>query len=187
MGPKITVDCATLVNKGLEFIEAMRLYDMTPEQISIVIHRQSIVHSLVEYRDGAMLAQLGVPDMRIPIQLALTYPHRQENPAQALDLLSCGPLTFAAPDLDTFPCLGLAMDAARVGGTACAILNGANEVAAAAYLRDKIGFYDISDGISAALDQVPAVQDTSLEAALDADRQARAAVEDYYRRIGKVI
>ena len=187
MGPKITVDCATLVNKGLEFIEAMRLYRMPPEQISIVIHRQSIVHSLVEYRDGAVLAQLGVPDMRIPIQLALTYPHRQENPAQALDLLSCGPLTFAAPDLDTFPCLGLAMDAARVGGTACAILNGANEVAAAAYLRDKIGFYDISDGISAALDQVPAVQDTSLEAALDADRQARAAVEDYYRRIGKVI
>ena len=187
MGPKITVDCATLVNKGLEFIEAMRLYRMPPEQISIVIHRQSIVHSLVEYRDGAVLAQLGVPDMRIPIQLALTYPHRQESPAQALDLLSCGPLTFAAPDLDTFPCLGLAMDAARVGGTACAILNGANEVAAAAYLRDKIGFYDISDGISAALDQVPAVQDTSLEAALDADRQARAAVEAYFRRIGKVI
>ena len=187
MGPKITVDCATLVNKGLEFIEAMRLYRMPPEQISIVIHRQSIGHSLVEYRDGAVLAQLGVPDMRIPIQLALTYPHRQENPAQALDLLSCGPLTFAAPDLETFPCLGLAMDAARTGGPACAILNGANEVAAAAYLRDKLGCYDISDGISAALDQVPAVQDTSLEAALDADRQARAAVEAYYRRIGKVI
>src|SRR5699024_7316598 len=162
-------------------------YRLTTEQISIVIHRQSIVHSLVEYRDGAVLAQLGVPDMRIPIQLALTYPYRQESPAQALDLLSCGPLTFAAPDLETFPCLGLAMDAARTGGTACAILNGANEVAVAAYLRDKIGFYDISDGISAALDQVPAVQDTSLEAALDADRQARAAVEAYYRRIGKVI
>ena len=112
MGAKITVDCATLMNKGLEVIEAMRLYELPPEQVDVVIHRQSIVHSLVEYKDGAILAQLGVPDMRIPIQLALTYPNRTENPAPGLDLLSCPPLTFCAPDAQTFPCFAIALEAA---------------------------------------------------------------------------
>ena len=148
----------------------MRLYHMPPEKIAVVIHRQSIVHSLVEYCDGAILAQLGAPDMRIPIQLALTYPHRQPSPAKPLDLLTCGELTFAPPDLERFPCLGMAMDVAKTGGTACAVLNGANEAAVAAYLEDRIGFYDISDGIAAALDAVPTSQDTALEAALEADR-----------------
>ncbi len=187
MGPKITVDCATMLNKGLELIEAMRLYAVEPERIQIVVHRQSIVHSLVEYADGAVLAQLGVPDMRIPIQLALTYPNRAPSPAQNLDLLTCGPLTFEAPDLETFPCLGLAMTAAQTGGTACAVLNGANEAAVALYLRDQIGFYDISDSIAAALDSVPALQNPGLEEALEADRLAREAALRYLRRSGKVI
>ena len=180
MGQKITIDCATMLNKGLEFIEAMRLYRMPPEKIYVVVHRQSIVHSLVEYNDGAVLAQLGVPDMRIPIQLALTYPNRVESPAAGLDLLTCGPLTFAAPDMETYPCLKLAMDAAYTGGTACAVLNGANEEAVAAYLRDEIGFYDISDSIAYAMAQVPVVQNPSLEQILEADRLARQAAKQYF-------
>lgn len=143
MGPKITVDCATLMNKGLEVIEAMRLYRLPLEQVDVVIHRQSIVHSMVEYRDGAVLAQLGTPDMRLPIRYAFTYPNRGENPAEPLDLLSCPPLTFAQPDLDAFPCLRLAREAARQGGTACAILNGANEAAVGKFLRGEIGFNEI--------------------------------------------
>ena len=177
MGEKITIDCATLMNKGLELIEAMRLYGLPAEQVTAVIHRQSIVHSLVEFRDGAMLAQLGVPDMRIPIQLALTYPTRQENPAAGLDLLTCGPLTFDAPDLDVFPCLRLAMEAARAGGTACPVLNGANEAAAALFLQEKIGFYDIPARVSRALETVPFVAKPSLPEILAADAAARRAAE----------
>jgi len=180
MGQKITIDCATMLNKGLEFIEAMRLYRMPPEKISVVVHRQSIVHSLVEFCDGALMAQLGVPDMRIPIQLALTYPHRLESPADGLDLLTCGPLTFAAPDMETFPCLKLAMEAACTGGTACAVLNGANEEAVAAYLRDEIGFYDISDSIAYAMARIPVIQNPDLTQILEADRQARQAVKAYF-------
>ena len=183
MGPKITIDCATLLNKGLEFIEAMRLYRMPPEKIAVVIHRQSIVHSLVEYCDGAVLAQLGAPDMRIPIQLALTYPERMPSPAPDLDLLTCGPLTFAQPDYDSFPCLGLAMETARVGGTACAVLNGANEEAVAAYLRDEIGFYDISDSIRCALDSVEQVSGPCLEEILRADQLARQAARTYFSKL----
>ena len=183
MGPKITIDCATLLNKGLEFIEAMRLYRMPPEKIAVVIHRQSIVHSLVEYCDGAVLAQLGAPDMRIPIQLALTYPERMPSPAPDLDLLTCGPLTFAQPDYDSFPCLGLAMETARVGGTACAVLNGANEEAVAAYLRDEIGFYDISDSIRCALDSVEQVSGPCLEEILQADQLARQAARTYFSKL----
>ena len=183
MGPKITIDCATLLNKGLEFIEAMRLYRMPPEKIAVVIHRQSIVHSLVEYYDGAVLAQLGAPDMRIPIQLALTYPERMPSPAPDLDLLTCGPLTFAQPDYDSFPCLGLAMETARVGGTACAVLNGANEEAVAAYLRDEIGFYDISDSIRCALDSVEQVSGPCLEEILQADQLARQAARTYFSKL----
>ncbi len=180
MGQKITIDCATMLNKGLEFIEAMRLYEMPPEKISVVVHRQSIVHSLVEYCDGAVLAQLGVPDMRIPIQLALTYPNRVPSPAQGLDLLTCGPLTFEAPDLENFPCLKLAMDAAKTGGTACAVLNGANEEAVAAYLRGQVGFYDISDSIACALDCIAVISNPCLEEVLHADREARQAVRSYF-------
>lgn len=178
MGAKITIDCATLMNKGLELIEAMRLYRLPSEQVSIVIHRQSIVHSLVEFTDGAMLAQLGVPDMRIPIQLALTYPQRLPNPADGLDLLTCGELNFHAPDLAAFPCLQIAMDTAKKGGNACAVMNGANEAAVALYLEDKIGFYDIPRLVQAALAQVPYQAEPTLAQIIAADGAARAAVRD---------
>lgn len=181
MGAKITVDCATLMNKGLEIIEAMRLYGLPLSQVDVVIHRQSIVHSLVEFRDGAVLAQLGVPDMRVPIRLALTYPNRAENPAEPLDLLRCGPLTFDAPDEEAFPCFRLAKQAAQTGGTACAVLNGANETAVAHYLRGECGFYDIPRMVDHALQTVPfAVADT-LETVLQADRAARAAADSWMR------
>ncbi len=176
MGAKITIDCATLMNKGLELIEAMRLYRLPMEQVSVVIHRQSVVHSLVEYVDGAVLAQLGAPDMRLPIQLALTWPDRTACPAPALDLLSCGPLTFDKPDLETFPCLGLAMEAAKAGGTAGAVLSGANEVAVGLYLLDQVGFYDMYDLVKQALDRVPFVEKPNLDQILAADRLAREAV-----------
>lgn len=177
MGEKITVDCATLMNKGLEVIEAMRLYELPPEQVDVVIHRQSIVHSLVEFVDGAVLAQLGVPDMRIPIQLALTYPDRTANPAPGLDLLNCPPLTFAAPDPEAFPCFAIARAVARQGGSACAVMNGANEVAVARFLRREIGFYDIPALVRRALDAVPFTAAPTLEEILEADRLARAAAE----------
>ena len=176
MGPKITVDCATLMNKGLEVIEAMRLYRLPLEQVDVVIHRQSIVHSLVEYQDGAVLAQLGTPDMRLPIRYAMTYPRRGESPAEPLDLLSCPPLTFAAPDREVFPCLRLAEEAATEGGTACAILNGANEEAVRLFLNDQIGFYDISRLVAEARAKVPVVRDPSLEEILAADAAARRSV-----------
>ena len=178
MGPKITVDCATLMNKGLEVIEAMRLYRLPLEQVSVVIHRQSIVHSLVEYRDGAILAQLGTPDMRLPIRYAMTYPERSESPLEPLDLLSCPPLTFARPDRETFPCLRLAEEAAEEGGTACAILNGANEEAVGLFLAEKIGFSDIPRLVAEARAAVTVVRDPSLEDILAADRAARRAVLD---------
>ena len=176
MGPKITVDCATLMNKGLEVIEAMRLYRLPLEQVSVVIHRQSIVHSLVEYRDGAILAQLGTPDMRLPIRYAMTYPERAASPTKPLDLLSCPPLTFAQPDRQVFSCLRLAEEAAEEGGTACAILNGANEEAVGLFLAEKIGFSDIPRLVKAARAAVAVQQDPSLEDILAADQAARQAV-----------
>ena len=176
MGPKITVDCATLMNKGLEVIEAMRLYRLPLRQVDVVIHRQSIVHSFVEYNDGAVLAQLGTPDMRLPIRYAMTYPERGDNPAEPLDLLSCPPLTFAAPDREVFPCLRLAEEAATEGGTACAILNGANEEAVRLFLNDQIGFYDIPRLVAEARAKVPVVHDPSLEDILAADAAARRSV-----------
>lgn len=172
MGAKITVDCATLMNKGLEIIEAMRLYDLPLLKVTAVIHRQSVVHSLVEFVDGAVLAQLGVPDMRIPIGLAMTYPNRAHNPAPALDLLSCGPLTFDAIDETAFPCFALAQQAAQTGGTACTAMNAANEEAVGLFLQDKIGFYDIADAVEAAL-RLPVVQEPSLADIFEADRLAR--------------
>lgn len=178
MGAKITVDCATLMNKGLEVIEAMRLYRLPLSQVDVVIHRQSIVHSLVEYHDGAVLAQLGTPDMRLPIRYAMTYPHRGVNPAEPLDLLTCPPLTFAQPDRDTFPCLRLAEEAATEGGTACAILNGANEEAVGLFLADRIGFHDIARLVAKARSQVRVVQKPSLSDILAADAAARQSVLD---------
>ena len=176
MGPKITVDCATLMNKGLEVIEAMRLYRLPLSQVSVVIHRQSIVHSLVEYRDGAVLAQLGTPDMRLPIRYAMTYPNRGVNPAEPLDLLTCPPLTFAQPDREVFPCLRLAEEAAQEGGTACAVLNAANEEAVGLFLAEKIGFYDIPALVAKARAQVKTIHDPSLEEILAADSAARRVV-----------
>ena len=173
MGAKITVDSATLMNKGLEFIEAMRLYRMPPEKISIVIHRESIIHSLVEYCDNAVLAQLGVPDMRLPIQYALTWPARTEAVAKPLDLLTCPPLTFHAPDYEAFPCLSLALEAAKTGGTATAILNGANEAAVGLFLAGKISFGDIAKRVERALAGVPVIQSPTLEDVLEADSAAR--------------
>ena len=173
---RITVDCATLMNKGLEVIEAMRLYRLPLEQVDVVIHRQSIVHSMVEFTDGAVMAQMGTPDMRLPIQLALTYPERIPSPVERLDLLSCGPLTFSPPDTENFPCLALARDCAKAGGTACPAMNGANEEAVAMFLNDKIGFYDIYRLVNAAVPQVPFIADPTLEQILEADRLAREAV-----------
>ena len=177
MGAKITVDSASLMNKGLEFIEAMRLYRLPPEQIDIVVHRQSIIHSLVEYTDNAILAQLGVPDMRVPIEYALTWPDRGPAVAQPLDLTACGALTFAKPDEEAFPCLALAKAAARRGGTATAVLNGANEAAVALFLAGKIGFLDIPRLVEDALRAVPAGPADSLEAVFAADEAARACVK----------
>ena len=176
MGAKITVDSATLMNKGLEFIEAMRLYRLPPEKISIVVHRESIVHSLVEYCDHAVLAQLGVPDMRLPIQYALTWPARTQAVAEALDLLSCPPLTFVRPDYETFRCLSLALEAARAGGTATAALNGANEAAVGLFLTGKISFAEIARRVEGAIANLPAVQRPDLDAVLAADAAAREAV-----------
>ena len=177
MGAKITIDCATLMNKGLEVIEAMRLYDLPLEQVDVLIHRQSIVHSMVEFVDGAVMAQMGVPDMRLPIQLAMTYPERTACPVDPLDLTTCGALTFSHPDLEAFPCLALARSCAKKGGTACPAMNGANEEAVAMFLADEIGFYDIYDLVSRAVDAVPFIQEPTLEEILEADRLARAAVK----------
>jgi len=177
MGPKITVDSATLMNKGLEIIEAMRLYRLPAEQVQAVIHRQSIVHSLVEYRDGALLAQLGTPDMKLPIRYALTYPYRAESPDAPLDLLTCGALTFAPPDETAFPCLRLARQAAKTGGTACAILNGANEAAVGLFLAGEIGFNDIPRRVERAMERVPVQYKPSLADILEADGAARREVK----------
>lgn len=176
MGAKITIDSATLMNKGLEVIEAMRLYRLPVEQVDVVVHRQSIIHSLVEYRDGAMIAQLGTPDMKLPIRYAFTWPNRAESPDEPLDLLRCGDLTFHSPDLDAFPCLRIARECAKTGGTACAIMNGANEEAVGLFLRREIGFNDIPRLIEDALSRVAVKYGPGLADILEADRLARAAV-----------
>ncbi len=176
MGQKITIDCATLMNKGLEVIEAMRLYDLPLEQVDVVIHRQSIAHSFVEFVDGAVMAQLGSPDMRLPIQLAMTYPDRLECPVAPLDLTQCGDLSFCKPDIEAFPCLALARACAQANGTACPVMNGANEEAVSLFLADRIGFYEIYDLVSKAVDTVPYVAQPTLEQILESDRLAREAV-----------
>ena len=173
MGRKISVDSATLMNKGLELIEACWLFGVTPAHIEIVIHPQSVIHSLVEYRDGSVLAQLGHPDMRTPIAHALAWPERIESGVRSLNLFDVTQLNFERPDPERFPCLRLAYQAAEVGGTAPAILNAANEVAVQAFLDRRIGFTDIPGVIEETLARLPASADVQLEAILAVDAQAR--------------
>jgi 1-deoxy-D-xylulose-5-phosphate reductoisomerase len=177
MGAKITVDCATMMNKGLEVIEAFWLFNMSPQDIQVVVHPQSIIHSLVEYYDGSLLAQLGTPDMRTPIAHALAWPKRIPSGVNKLDLLTIGQLSFEAVDLHRFPCLSLAFAALAAGGTAATLLNAANEVAVAAFLANKIRFTDISKIISEVLESIPAQAVESFEVILDADERARQLAE----------
>ena len=178
MGPKITIDSATLMNKGLEFIEAMWLFGVKPEQIQVLIHPQSVVHSAVEFPDGAVIAQLGTPDMRLPIQLALTWPERKPSPAPALDLTKTAPLTFAEPDLRRFPCLRLAMALAEHTETAdCAVMNAANEVAVHAFLAGKLGFLQIYEIVSTVVEKLSGLPGGSLDDIIAADAAARRLSE----------
>lgn len=176
MGAKITIDSATMMNKGLELIEAMWLYGMPPEDIEIVIHRESIVHSAVEFADGAMIAQLGLPDMRLPIQYALTYPARVPCKVPRLSLAEAAKLTFYAPDYEAFPALNLARQAAAQKGDRGAVLNGANEAAVGLFLEGRIGFAEIAERVAQALDAIPYRSSITLEDVLAADRAAREIV-----------
>ncbi len=177
MGAKITIDSATLMNKGLEVIEARWLFDVAPEQVQVLVHPQSVVHSMVEYIDGSVIAQLGVADMGVPILYALTYPERRPTPAARLDLTRVGQLEFAEPDLQRFPCLRLARQALAAGGAAPVVLNAANEVAVAAFLERRLRFTDIADLIEAALADAPAGDPQTIEecVAIDAETRRRTA------------
>lgn len=176
MGAKITIDSATMMNKGLELIEAMWLYDLPPEDIEIVVHRESIVHSAVEFADGSVIAQLGLPDMRLPIQLALTWPQRVPCKVPRMSLAEVAKLTFYAPDYEAFPALNLAKHAASLKGDRGAVLNGANEAAVGLFLNDKIGFTDIAERVAYALDTIPYKKDITLDDVLAADKAAREIV-----------
>ena len=177
MGQKISIDSATLMNKGLEVIEAKWLFDIDPDEIEVVVHPQSIVHSLVEYHDGSIMAHLGVPDMRIPIAYALSYPDRLPLTLDRLSLSQCAKLEFVEPDFENFPALKLAFNALRQGGTAPAILNGANEIAVAAFLEERIAFLDIAAIVSDTLDKIETVGNYTLTDVLDADKEARQVAE----------
>jgi 1-deoxy-D-xylulose-5-phosphate reductoisomerase len=183
MGPKITIDSATMMNKGLEVIEAYQLFGARIDQIQVVVHPQSIIHSMVEFHDGSVLAQLGIPDMRVPISYALAYPDRLPNGLPALDLFEVQTLNFYPPDFDRFPCLRLAFDAARLGGTMPAVLNAANEIAVQAFLNGQIGFLDIPVIIESAMTQHDVVPLTDISTAMEADHwareQANIAVKGY--------
>ena len=178
MGSKITIDSATLMNKGLEFIEARWLFDLTADQIEIVVHRQSILHSAVVYQDESVIGQMGVPDMKIPIQYALLYPDRLPCPTRPLSLTDCGTLTFAKPNYETFDCLTACIRASKTGGTAPVTANGANEAAVAAFLARKIPFLRIGELVTAALDCLPVTQLTCYEDVVRADRAARDFVAE---------
>ena len=173
MGAKITIDSATMMNKGLEFIEAKWLFDMPIDAIDIVVHRESVVHSAIAYQDNSVIAQLGVPDMRIPIQYALTYPRRLPSPVQELSLVDYGKLTFYAPDYDTFRCINVCKDAITAGGLRPAAANGANEESVRLFLNGKIKFTDIAVLNRAAMEACPQVADYTLDDVLQADRAAR--------------
>ena len=180
MGAKISVDSATMMNKGLEFIEAMHLFGVTPDDIQVVVHPQSVIHSMVELVDGTVIAQLGVPDMGLPIQLALTYPERLPSMFAHLDFTKLGALTFEAPDLEKTPCLRLAMDCARKGGTAACIMSAANEVAVHMFLRGEIGYNRIYDAAAAAVEAIPSAETEDLDEILAADSAARQFVRKYF-------
>jgi len=177
MGAKITVDSATMMNKGLELIEAVWLFDVEPSKIDIVVHRESIIHSLIEYNDNSVIAQLGVPDMRIPIQYALTYPERFESPVKKLNLWDYPNLTFFRPDYETFRCIDLCREAITRGGLYPCIANGANEMANELFREGKIGFLQIADLVSYAMENAENTVGGSLEAILEADRNARRLVK----------
>lgn len=178
MGNKITIDSATLMNKGLEFIEAKWLFDLTPEQIEIVVHRQSVIHSAVEYKDYAVIAQLGVPDMKIPIQYALLYPERLECPTKPLSLTDYGTLTFAKPDYETFKCLASAIKAVSFGGAYPCLINSANEEAVKAFLNDEIEFIQIGEIVSSVLDKFKFATISGYDDVMKADREAREYVRN---------
>lgn len=180
MGAKISVDSATLMNKGLEFIEAMHLFSVTPDEIKVIIHPESVIHSMVEFTDGCVLAQLGIPDMKLPIQYALTYPARKAAPAEGPDFTAIQKLTFYEPDLPNTPCLALAMDCARRGGTAPAVLSAANEAAVALFLGGKIGFNAIYDAVAAAVNALAQSGNPSLDILRESDREARRFVTERY-------
>ena len=169
-----------MMNKGLEFIEAMHLFSVTPDDIQVVIHPQSVIHSMVELVDGTVIAQLGVPDMGLPIQLALTYPERKVSMFEHLDFARLRDLTFEAPDLEKTPCLGLAMDCARTGGTAPCVMSAANEVAVGMFLRHELGYNRIYDAAAGAVAKLGAVDASDLETVLEADAAARAYVMENF-------
>jgi 1-deoxy-D-xylulose-5-phosphate reductoisomerase len=177
MGRKISVDSATMMNKGLEVIEAHWLFGAPPEQIQVVVHPQSVIHSMVEYDDGSVLAQLGNPDMRTPIAHALAWPERIDSGVASLDLFDIARLDFEAPDFERFPCLRLAFDAIRAGGSAPAVLNAANEVAVAAFLDGRLGFTGIPALIEKVLERLPGGRGDSLDELLAADAEARSVAE----------
>jgi len=178
MGAKITIDSASMFNKALEIIEARWLFDLPPEQIQVVVHPQSIIHSAVEFSDGAVIAQLGVPDMRVPILYAMSYPERLPTGSKPLDLFSLGQLTFEPGDPVRFPSLRLAAECLHAGGAACTVLNGANEAAVAAFLRDEIPFGAITTLVETALDKLPSLLARSLEDIYHADQEARRVVAE---------
>lgn len=180
MGAKISVDSATMMNKGLEFIEAMHLFSVTPDDIQVVIHPQSVIHSMVELVDGTVIAQLGAQDMRLPIQLALSYPERVDAISDTLDFYTLGELSFFAPNLENTPCLRLAMDAARTGGTAACVMSAANEEAVHMFLDGRLGYNRIYDCAAAAVEAVGVVHDADLDAILEADAAARRFARENY-------
>jgi len=176
MGEKITIDSATMMNKGLEVIEAVHLFSLAPESITVVVHPESIVHSMVEFIDNSIIAQLACPDMRIPIQYALTYPQRLPSPAAGLDISKLSAMTFEEPDTEAFPCLSLAVDTARLRGTACAVLNAANEAAVGLFLDGSLSFPGIYDSVRGALSEFKNIEDPSLEDILSASEEAKRYV-----------
>ncbi len=182
MGEKVTIDSASLMNKGLELIEACWLFGVTPQQIDVVVHPQSIVHSMVSYDDGSVLAQMGNPDMRTPIAHALAWPERIDSGVAALDLLTHSQLSFEAPDTNRFPCLRLATEAAEVGGTATTILNAADEIAVPAFIEERIGFMDIASHVENALQKIPAVAVDCLETLFETDLKTRELVKEAISR-----
>ena len=180
MGAKISVDSATMMNKGLEFIEAMRLFDCKPEDIEVIVHPESIIHSMVELVDGSVIAQLGVPDMELPIQLALTYPERAPSDSGRLDFFALGKMTFEKPDLKKLPCLDMAIQSAKIGGTATTVLSAANEIAVALFLNHQIGYNQIYRSVAEALEHVKFTANPDLETILEADLAARNYVKEHF-------